>query len=322
MARPKKPARRTPTRRPRKSRRRPALGPNLVKALLGAAIVAVVVAAGAVAILYFVPLPGSSPTPQTPATPPPYEVFPPPDIPVPRPPPPVVPERPKVAIIIDDLGYDLKMARKIAGLDVPLTFSIFPFSPFGKRIARMAAGHGWGIMVHMPMEPVEYPEVDPGPGALLFDMLPDDMIDRLNAAIDDLPLATGMNNHMGSRLTAASPQMNQVFIILKKRRLFFVDSRTTVNTVCRQSAVKFQVPFSQRDVFIDHIQDADFIRRQLRLLVRRARTHGEAVGIAHPYPITVALLAEKLPEIRQTVELVVADRIVRPVDHAVSTPVR
>ena len=166
-------------------------------------------------------------------------------------------------------------------------------------------------MLHLPMEPEEYPRINPGPGALLIDMTPDQLIGQLRLDLDQIPGAVGVNNHMGSRLTQDADRMNQIFSVLKKRGLFFIDSRTTEKTISRQSARLLCVPFAQRDVFIDHVQEPASIQRQLEALVRRAEAQGQAVGIAHPHTVTLEVLRERLPSIRQRLDLVPASAVVR-----------
>jgi hypothetical protein len=218
-----------------------------------------------------------------------------------------------VALILDDLGYDKKIAQKFAQLNVALTFSILPHSPFQQKIARLARSKGLEIMIHMPMEPVEYPEVDPGPGTLLTSMSPDELIDQLDQNLNTLPGVKGVNNHMGSRLTSESTQMYQIFSVLKQRGLFFIDSRTTAESLCEPSARLFQIPFAQRDVFIDHYLKPDFIRKQIKELIRIAKKNGEAVGIMHPHSMTLQVLQEMLPDLKGQVRLVPASKIVRPI---------
>jgi polysaccharide deacetylase 2 family uncharacterized protein YibQ len=219
--------------------------------------------------------------------------------------------RPRVAIIIDDIGYDRQLLRQFLSLDIPLTFAVLPESPFQQRMVKEIHSRGREIMLHQPMEPEEYPQVNPGPGALLASMAPDDLIAQLNRNLDALPGVKGINNHMGSRLTAESARMYQVFSVLKERQLFFVDSRSTVATVCRPSARMFQVPFAERDVFLDHYQDAVFVRKQFRELLREADKHGQAVAIGHPYPVTVKIFKEFLPTLKKRANLVSASEIVR-----------
>lgn len=248
-----------------------------------------------------------------------YEVYPASDVPPDRvqkaiPAAPV--SRPRVAIIIDDLGYDRHLADKFATLSVVRTFSVFPNGPFRTQTMKTAADHGIELMLHLPMEPEEYPMVDPGPEALLMGQTPDEMIARLNELLDGLPLAVGVNNHMGSRLTADADRMNQIFSVLKRRRLFFIDSRTTVHTICRQSARLLQLPFAQRDIFLDHDQDPTLIRRQVARLLAVAKKHGEAVGIGHPYAVTFDILKDMTQTMNAAADFVPASTVVRIVPYS------
>lgn len=243
-----------------------------------------------------------------------FEIYPkkevPPEKKAPKPPPVEKKQLPLVAIIIDDLGYDKKLAEKFVELDAKITFSILPHSPFQDEIARLSKSSGLEIMLHLPMEPIEYPKVDPGPGTLLTSMTPDQLVRQLKENLDTIPDAKGVNNHMGSKMTAESGQMYQIFSILKKRDLYFVDSRTSAQTLCKPSARLFQIPFAQRDVFLDHRQETRFIRRQVKELIRIARRNGYAVGIGHPHATTYEVLREMLPELKQAVQLVPASEIV------------
>lgn len=165
-------------------------------------------------------------------------------------------------------------------------------------------------MLHLPMEPNEFPVANPGPGALLFQMTPDQLIGQLNIDLDLIPGVKGVNNHMGSALSESSAHMRQIFSILKKRGLYYIDSRTTAKTVARPSAKLLQLPFAERDIFIDHFENERFIRGQLDQLIERAKQQGFAVGIAHPHPITHKVLSEFMPAIKQKVELVPASMVV------------
>jgi polysaccharide deacetylase 2 family uncharacterized protein YibQ len=299
----------------------------LIKALGGLAILLVVVAiAGLLAHFLITPekklktdLPSKTvlKTKKPLAKIPPFEIYPSKEIPPEKPPlqkpPGDLKQLPLVAIIIDDLGYDKKIAKKFSQLNGGLTFSILPYSPYQKRIARLAHDSGLGIMLHLPMEPFEYPAVNPGPGTLLTTMTADQLIRQLENDLASVPYIKGVNNHMGSKMTAESGQMYQIFSILKKQNLYFIDSRTSSETVCKPSARLFQIPFAQRDVFIDHLQDPDFIRKQINELIRIAQRNGQAVGIGHPHTITYEILREMLPELEKKVKLVPASEIVHPV---------
>ena len=318
-------------RRPKKSRKKNPVKSSFFKALVGMAILGVLVMTiGFLVYRQFPPeLPSpSAKSPKAKTSPlkkkPTFEIYP-KEKPAPRQPlakkdiPASIPKPtpgktlPSVALIIDDLGYDKKIAQKFAQLDVTLTFSILPHSPFQQRIAQLARSKGLEIMIHMPMEPVEYPQVNPGPGTLLTSMSPDELIRQLDQNLDTLPGVKGINNHMGSRLTSESTQMYQIFSTLKKRGLFLIDSRTTAESLCEPSARLFQVPFAQRDIFIDHLLKADFIRKQIKELIRIAQKNGEAVGIMHPHSTTLQVLQEMLPDLKDQVHLVPASKVVHPV---------
>jgi polysaccharide deacetylase 2 family uncharacterized protein YibQ len=217
---------------------------------------------------------------------------------------------PLVAIVIDDIGYDRRIASKLLSLDAPLTFSVLPYGPFSQEIAARARSKGHEIMLHLPMEPKEFPTVNPGPGALLTQMAPDQFIGQLKADIDRIPGLKGVNNHMGSAVSTSSERMRQIFTILKKNGLYYIDSRTTAETVARPSAELLQIPFAERDIFIDHLENPRFIRKQLHNLIKRAQRQGYAVGIAHPHAVTFKVLAELLPEIKKSVELVPASMVI------------
>jgi polysaccharide deacetylase 2 family uncharacterized protein YibQ len=310
--------------RSRKSRKKVALRLSLLKAVAGLSVLAILVAGIGLIAHYLMPsrqpstaIPTKTPTAEkTPSKParPAFEIYPDEKIPIEKPvgipeiPPKI--KLPRVAIIIDDLGYDKKIAEKFLELDLTFTFSILPFSPFQQKIARRAHEKGLEIMLHLPMEPVEYPSVNPGPGTLLTTMSPDELIDQLEKDLDSLPSIKGVNNHMGSKLTAESNQLYQIFSILKKRGLFFIDSRTTPKTLCKPSARMFKVPFAQRDVFIDHHQQPEFIRKQIKALIEIALRRGRAVGIAHPHLTTYRVLKEMMPELKEKVQFVPASEIV------------
>lgn len=222
-----------------------------------------------------------------------------------------VKKRPKVAIIIDDIGYDPFIAKKFLELEPKLTFSIIPHTPFQKKVSEMVRNKGGELMLHIPMEPNEYPSIDPGPGALLTSMEPDQLIAQLENNLDTVSDVRGINGHMGSKLTANSEQMHQVFTVLKKRNLYFVDSLTTPDSVCEPSAAMLKVPFAQRDIFIDHSLEPEFMRNQMRRLIKSAIKHGEAIGIGHPHKETLKILEQMLPEMRRQVDLVFVSELVK-----------
>ena len=312
------------TKKKRKSRKRPDLKSQLLKIIVGLFILALLVSAAGFLTHRLMkrkePVRPLQAVKQTPIHPPPakkvpaFEIYPkeesPRRKPISKPRVPLTSRKPKVAIIIDDIGYDRLIADEFLELDAALTFSMLPDSPFQKKIARAAHAKGHDIMLHLPMEPVEYPGVNPGTGALLTTMTPDQLISQLNEHLETVPFIKGVNNHMGSKMTTVSSQMYQIFSVLKKRGFFFIDSRSTPDTLCKPSAGLFQVPFAERDIFIDHLQEPRFIRSQLNRLVEIANQHGEAIGIAHPHHVTLEVLQSMIPELKKKVLLVPASEVV------------
>ena len=165
-------------------------------------------------------------------------------------------------------------------------------------------------MLHLPMEPSEYPVVNPGPGALLSSMTADELISQLEKDLQSVSNIKGVNNHMGSEMTQHSAQMHRIFSILKKQGLYFIDSRTTPKTLCKPSARMVHMPFAERDIFLDHIPTSDFIENQLKKLIRIAGQKGYAIGIGHPHPETHQVLEKMLPTLRKKVTLVPASQII------------
>lgn len=216
-----------------------------------------------------------------------------------------------IALIIDDIGYDKKMAMALHALEPNISFSVLPWSPFGRVISKMLADRGAQIMLHLPMEPMEYPSVNPGPGALLTSMPPDVLIAQLKMNLEEVHGVSGVNNHMGSMFTTQANQMNQIFTILKKENLFFIDSRTAKNSQCRASARLLQLRFAERDVFLDNVQEVGYITGQFDQLKKIAKKHGTAIGIGHPYPATLEALKIELPKIKGEIDIIPASRLVR-----------
>lgn len=226
------------------------------------------------------------------------------------PPPTKTSGKPKVAIIIDDIGYDAVFADKLMALGIPITFSILPGSPHGVEIAKKAHEKGFEVMLHQPMEPLEYPKVNPGPGVILMKMGADQSIAVLEKNLKSIPHIRGVNNHMGSRLTRSEKHMNQIFTVLKRENLFFIDSLTASKSLGKASARLFKLPFASRDIFFDHVQTRAFVEKQTSELIRLSQKYGSAIGIGHPYSVTLEVLQKRIPKEKDTVDFVYASELV------------
>ena len=219
--------------------------------------------------------------------------------------------QPQIAIILDDVGLGhMRSFEQALEIPYPLTFAIIPFRRYTRECASMARGHGFEMIVHMPMEPYGYPKEDPGPGAILESDSPEQIIRKVEAAMDSVAYARGMNNHMGSKVTALPFAMRVVLSTLKRQGLYFVDSRTTPDTVAESEARELGVPCLPRNVFLDNEKEPEAIRRQLQETVRFATQHGFAIAIGHNYPETIAVLAEEMPRLDRTVNFVFARELV------------
>jgi polysaccharide deacetylase 2 family uncharacterized protein YibQ len=225
-------------------------------------------------------------------------------------PPPAVRAGAYVAIVIDDLGMDRARTQRLAAIAGPLTFAFLSYAPDIDGQSREARARGHEILLHMPMEPEG--REDPGPGALRVTLSDDDIRARTAAALDRLPLAMGLNNHMGSRFTRDARALRPVLEELAGRGLLFLDSRTSGASVGADLARRLGVPSTGRDVFLDNEIDARAIRAQLIELERVASRRGSAVAIGHPHDATIDALAQFVPEMMgRGMQLVGVSAVVR-----------
>lgn len=221
--------------------------------------------------------------------------------------------RPRVAIVMDDLGHELQSARALIDIPLPVTFAILPYPPQAASVARLAHQHGYEVMLHIPMEPRGYPAIDPGPQALLHTMGTAELQGQLRKWLDLLPYVVGGNNHMGSRLTEQRESMTAVLEVMQERGLFFVDSKTSSASVAVKEAHRLGVPVTLRDVFLDNVREVPAIAREIQKLAGVARRRGSAVGICHPYPETLAALRQEAEVLReQGIEVVPVSKLLAP----------
>ncbi len=212
---------------------------------------------------------------------------------------------PKLAIVIDDLGYNSKQAQTLYKIDPHITLSILPHQRYSSQIAQAAVEQGQELLLHLPMEPKRYENYGKMAHMLLVNMKPAELKRQLKYNLDNLPVAVGVNNHMGSYFTENEGQMRIVLAELKRRGLFFIDSYTTPNTVGYSLAKKLGLSTGKRDIFLDNIDRIDAITSQLQKLAGRAKQKGKAIGIGHPRSNTFSALRHFLQsEAMQGVQLV------------------
>ncbi|MEM9555853.1 MAG: divergent polysaccharide deacetylase family protein [Acidobacteriota bacterium] len=215
---------------------------------------------------------------------------------------------PRIAIIIDDLGRSIGQVDELASLGVPLTFSVLPFEVRTAEVVERLRLLDVEYLCHLPMEALG--GVDAGPGSLRASMSPDDLRAATLRALEAVPGAQGANNHMGSAVVGDAEAMRTILRVLDERGIFFVDSRTSAQTVGYTVARSLGLASAERQVFLDNDRDPERIRAQFRELLDVAQRRGGAVAIAHPYPETIATLREELPAARAAgVELVPVSRL-------------
>jgi polysaccharide deacetylase 2 family uncharacterized protein YibQ len=219
--------------------------------------------------------------------------------------------QPRIAIIIDDLGYQLEAGNRSINLPGPVACAILPSTPRATKIAEAAYANGKEVLLHLPLEPVAS-DSQADPGSLTLDMSREQFGDTFSADLDSVPHAIGVNSHRGSMLTRHPGHMGWLMEELRMRDdLFFVDSYTTHKSVALQLARERGVPSVKRDVFLDPDRLPDTVEREFGRLKELARINGTAVGIGHPYPSTLAFLEREIPRLAdEGIELVSISELV------------
>jgi len=222
----------------------------------------------------------------------------------------VVPLR-EVAIIIDDIGYDLNAIKALLKIDANLTFAILPFLAHSREAAEIFHKAKHETLLHLPMEPVSYPQEKPGEGALFTDMNNEELLLQLRKNIAAVPYVAGVNNHMGSRLMIDDQRLSLIFKELKSKNLFFVDSRTSPDTRALSIAKKTGLNLAERKIFIDNNRDYNEIYNNL-INIAGSDDDSPKIIIGHPYPETVRALKDAVKVLREKgVSIVPASQIIK-----------
>ncbi len=218
----------------------------------------------------------------------------------------------RVAIIIDDIGSSITLLQSLLTVEQPLTLSIIPNLPYSAEAARLGHRKGWDIMLHLPMEPDDYPYTNPGQGAILSSMSQSEVEQIIEDDVYSIPYVKGMNNHMGSRITRDREAISRVLACVRKHRLFFIDSRTSEDSIAYEVAHNMNIPAAARTIFIDEVADLNHSKQQLLKSGELAQLNGYAVCIGHIYPSTIEALKITLPILQKKgVKLVFASEVVQ-----------
>lgn len=198
--------------------------------------------------------------------------------------------KPRIALIIDDIGFSRTRARAFLDIGVPMTYAILPRLPLSRDLAEEIHHKGREIMLHQPMEPFDA-GIDPGPGAVFVNDAADKITATIKENLTELPFAAGMNNHMGSRFTSSPEKMAQALPVVRDEGLFFVDSLTSGRSKAYPTACSLHMPAACRNVFLDNDRHETLVFRRLEQLLVHAQRSGQAIGIGHPHPETSRAVA-------------------------------
>lgn len=203
----------------------------------------------------------------------------------------------KIAIVIDDWGYTLATLPIAGEIKYTLTAAVLPHLAHSREVARRLHEIGHEVILHLPMEPQEKRTMEKN--SILTSLAESTIRTIVAGDLDDLVYARGVSNHQGSAATADTRTMRIVFSELKKRRLFFLDSYVSSDSVGKPVAADTGIPYARRDVFIDNRLEAGYIKGRIELLKKKAARRGYAVGIGHDRKVTLDVLREVMPQMAQ-----------------------
>ncbi|PIQ89987.1 MAG: hypothetical protein COV72_00300 [Candidatus Omnitrophica bacterium CG11_big_fil_rev_8_21_14_0_20_42_13] len=221
-------------------------------------------------------------------------------------------KRIKIAIIIDDWGYNIKNLDILQTMRYPITLSILPNLAYSRRIDQEAHDLGFETMLHLPLEPHKSKNMALEKNTIMTTMTDKEIISILKNALENIPHAKGVSNHQGSKATGDQRVIKTIFKILKEKDLFFVDSLTS-KSVCAKVASEFNMKFAARSVFLDNQLNEKYIENQMWILVKKAKSSGNAIGIGHDRRPTLEVLSRIMPSIAENegVEFVFASELTR-----------
>jgi len=216
-------------------------------------------------------------------------------------------EKNELAIVIDDFGNNMKGTEDMLNLPVPITVAIMPFLPTSKEDAIRAHEKGHEVIIHLPLEPKKGKKSWLGPGAITTDLSSEEIRRRVVKAIESIPYAVGMNHHMGSKATEDKRVMKIILEECQKHNLYYLDSKTSSNSVIKGIAEELKVPYLENDLFFDHIYTSQYISKQAVKLAERLDTKKEFIAIGHvgvSGPAVVSVLKEYIPVYQKEAKIV------------------
>lgn len=224
----------------------------------------------------------------------------------------------KLAIVIDDFGYRPHTENQVLAMPPALSVAVLPNAPHAREMATKAHQAGHEVLIHLPMAPISKQPLEKD--TLRPDMSSDEIERIIREAVNNVPYAVGLNNHMGSAMTSSLFGMQKVMQALERYNLYFLDSMTIGNSQAMRAAAGTGVKVIKRKVFLDDTQNEADIRRQFTRAVELARRNGSAIAIGHPHPSTVRVLQQMIPALPADITLVHASSLLNEPQTDTSTP--
>ncbi len=207
----------------------------------------------------------------------------------------------RVAIVIDDFGFNGGGTKEMLALNIPITCAVLPFSEYTKTDSEMIMSKGHEIIIHLPMEPHHGDPKWLGEKGIRGGLTTEKIEEIVREAVEENPYAVGVNNHMGSKATEDRRIIETIIKILKEKNMFILDSKTTMHSVVKEVALSYEVPYIERSVFLDNVKDKAYIKKQIKQLGEAALLNGDAVAIGHVGPeggvVTAEAIKEMIPEL-------------------------
>lgn len=210
---------------------------------------------------------------------------------------PILEPGPRVAVVIDDVAYDMNIMDRFASLGIPLTFAILPRHKLANALSEKATALQFAVMLHLPMEPLDVVQNNPGPAALYLHMTDQELKHQFDRAVQSVPNLVGINNHMGSAFTESEPKMTLLLGWVKERNYYFLDSYTSTRSVVMRVAKRLDVPCLRNETFLDGEDSIEAIEKQLEIVQKLALKRKQTIAIGHyRRKFLVEALARKVPE--------------------------
>lgn len=226
----------------------------------------------------------------------------------------------KLSIVIDDFGYRPQQENQVLAMPSTISVAVLPNAPHAREMATKAHNAGHEVLIHLPMAPLSKQPLEKD--TLRPDMSSDEIERIIREAVDKVPYAVGLNNHMGSAMTSSLFGMQKVMQALSRYNLYFLDSMTIGNSQAMRAANGTGVKVIKRRVFLDDTQNEADIRRQFNRAVDLARRNGSAIAIGHPHPTTVRVLQQMVYNLPSDITLVRPSSLLNEPQVDTSTPNR